>query len=214
VAQITDAAPIASGAYGTPPVDVTALYQPTPAYVVIGLTQETRIRPRDGKMIPTIAVLFRVPGLPGNFTIRIDNYAFTHADPLEYMRERSYVIHSLYALPEVLPPYVPLGGYATGVIVALDSATATTLTGGAGAVAWAGSIFPRGVDATGRFEVTALGDADPMLVSDPFTVAASDTAVPVSGTLGPLDPGKYTVQLTADSSLGIGLSPLRVVTIP
>jgi hypothetical protein len=61
--------------------------------------------------------------------------------------------------------------------------------------------------------VTALGDADPTLVSDAIPVAASDTAVPVSGTLGPLDPGKYIVQLTAQSSLGIGLSEQRVVTI-
>jgi hypothetical protein len=91
--------------FGEPPVDVSALYVPTVEYVVTSLDQDSRIRPRDGRMIPTVVVSFTVPGLPGNFTIAIDNYAFTHADVLEYMRERSYVIRSLYALPDKLPPY-------------------------------------------------------------------------------------------------------------
>jgi hypothetical protein len=214
VAQIVDAAQLSSKEYGTPPVDVTALYQPTSAYVVRSLSQETRIRPRDGLLIPTIAVLFSVPGLPGNFTIRIDNYAFTHADPLEYMQERSYLIRSLYALPERLPPYVPLGGYATGVILTLDSATPTILADGSGAVAWAGTAWGRNVDATVRSQATAIGDFDPLIASDPIPVAASNFAVPVSGTLGPLPPDKYSVQLFAESSLGIGWSSVRVVTIP
>ncbi len=200
--------------YGTPPVDVTALYQPTLDYVVTGLMQTDRIRPRDQKLIPTIQVTFQVPGLPGHYTILIDNYAFTHADPLEYMRARAYLIRGLYAIPQVFPPYVPIGSYASGVLITLTSATPTTMPDGSGAVAWAGTIYNRDVSAVARFEITALGDADPLLVSDPIPVAASNNVASVSGTTGPLDPGKYTVQLTADSSLGIGLSALRVVTIP
>jgi len=95
--------------FGEPPVDVGDLYIPTPDYVVRGLAQSERIRPRDGLVIPTVEVSFTVPGLPGIFTIRIDNYAFTHADVLAYMRERSYLIRSLYALPATRPPYVDTG---------------------------------------------------------------------------------------------------------
>jgi hypothetical protein len=200
--------------FGTPPVDVNDLYKPTAAYIVTALQQTDRIRPSDQKLIPTIQVAFQIPGLPGNYTILIDNYAFTHVNVLDYMYQRSYLIRGLYAIPEVLPPYVPLGGFATGVILTLDIPTAVKLSDGSGAVAWAGTVWGRNESVTARFEVTALGDADPMLVSDAIPVAASDLAVPVSGTLGPLDPGKYTVQLTAQSSLGIGLSVLRVVTIP
>jgi hypothetical protein len=206
-------APAGAATYGEPPVDVTALYEPTTAYQVIGLSQETRIRPRDQKLIPTIAVSLTVPPFPGVFIIRIDNYAFTHADPIAYLNERAYLIRSLYALPERLPPYVEPGSYASGVYVVLDSASATTLADGSGAVAWSGQINPRGVAATARVEILALGEPDPTLVSDPIDVAASQDTVPLSGTVGPLDPGKYTVQLTASSSLGIGLSILRVVTI-
>src|SRR5437868_7489766 len=107
--------------FGTPPVDVSDLYKPTLDYVVTALLQTDRIRPRDQKLIPTVQVSFQIPGLPSSHTILIDNYAFTHADPLEYMRERAYLIRGLYAIPAVLPPYVPLGGYATGVIFTLDS---------------------------------------------------------------------------------------------
>jgi hypothetical protein len=93
--------------FGDPPVDVGDLYVPTPDYVVLALSQSERIRPRDQRIVPTIEVSFRVPGLAGVFTIRIDNYAFTHADVLGYMRQRSYLIHGLYALPAQLPPYDP-----------------------------------------------------------------------------------------------------------
>lgn len=105
MANVEDYAPPAVHAFGTPPVDVGPLYVPTPAYLVIALEQTDRRR-RDGKIVPTIAVSFTVPGLHGVFVIHIDNYAFTHADVLEYMRERSYLIRSLYALPTVPPPYV------------------------------------------------------------------------------------------------------------
>lgn len=99
--------------FGDPPVDVGPLYVPTTAYVVLALSQSERIRPRDGKVVPTIEVSFKVPGKAGVFTIRIDNYAFTHVDVLEYMRERSYLIRALYALPARSPPYgdvAALGG--------------------------------------------------------------------------------------------------------
>lgn len=91
--------------FGDPPVDVGPLYVPTSAYVVLSLSQSERIRPTDQKVVPTIEVSFKVPGLPGVFTIRIDNYAFTHVDVLEYMRARSYLIRALYALPATVPAY-------------------------------------------------------------------------------------------------------------
>jgi hypothetical protein len=91
--------------FGDPPVDVGELYLPTTAYIVKALSQSERIRPTDQKVVPTIEVTFVVPGKAGVFTIRIDNYAFTHVDVLEYMRERSYLIRALYALPAVSPPY-------------------------------------------------------------------------------------------------------------
>src|SRR5712691_5058606 len=90
--------------FGAPPVDVTALYVPTTNYQVISLSQSERIRPTDQKVVPTVEVSFRVPGLAGVFTIRIDNYAFFHVDVLAYMRERAYLIRALYALPAVSPP--------------------------------------------------------------------------------------------------------------
>jgi hypothetical protein len=213
LAAVTDYAPPAVEKFGYPAVDASTLYVPTDAYVVLTLAQEDRIRPSDQKLVPTIAVSFAVPGLPGVFTIRIDNYAFTHANVLEYMQERSWLIRSLYALPARLPDFVPLGGYATGVVISLDSVSGVHDAAGVGAVAWAGGIFPRGVSASARLEVTALGDAEPSLVSDPIAVAASDATVPLSGTTGPLDPGRYTAQLTAESSLGIGLSPSRGFSI-
>jgi hypothetical protein len=114
---------------GTPPVNVTALYQPTPAYVVLGLTQSDRRRPRDGKIIPTLIVSFRVPGLPGTHTIQIDNYAFLHADVLAYMRERSYLLWSLYALPTVLPPYSEVAPDDVGVIADLNAAAEADAAG-------------------------------------------------------------------------------------
>jgi hypothetical protein len=99
--------------FGEPPVDVGELWLPTTAYIVKALSQSERIRPTDQKVVPTIEVTFVVPGLAGVFTIRIDNYAFTHVDVLEYMRERSYLIRALYALPYPSPPYAaaaPSGG--------------------------------------------------------------------------------------------------------
>lgn len=199
--------------YGTPPVDVAPIYKPTGEYVVTGLMQTDRIRPRDGKLIPTIQVSFQVPGSPGNFTILIDNYAFTHVDVLEYMRARSYTIRQLYAIPDQLPPYVPLGGYATGVPLYLDTAKEALQPDGTKAIAWTGRVNNRDTDATVLFEITELGGIEPTLVSDPVDAPASDLLVNVSGTTGPVDPGKYTVQLTAKSGLGLGLSSELVVTV-
>lgn len=120
---LPDAAlPPSSTEFGVPAVDVSALYQPTTAYTVVGLAQEERVRPRDGLVIPTIAVSFVVPPHPGAFTIRIDNYAFTHADPLEYMNERAYLIRSLYALPTVVPPYDQVTGSQATTLADLQAA--------------------------------------------------------------------------------------------
>jgi hypothetical protein len=109
VPAVEDYAPPHIRYFGEPQVDVGELYVPTPDYVVLSLAQIERIRPRDSLVIPTVEVSFRVPGLPGIFTIRIDNYAFTHADVLAYMRERSWLIRALYALPAKLPAYVDTG---------------------------------------------------------------------------------------------------------
>jgi hypothetical protein len=40
----------------------------------------------------------------GAHSILIDNYAFTHADVLSYMRGRAARLRRIMALPEVLPP--------------------------------------------------------------------------------------------------------------
>jgi hypothetical protein len=213
VPAVTDYAPPAAGAFGYPAVNVAPLYVPTDDWLVVSLAQEDRIRPTDQKLIPTIAVSFSVPGLPGVFTIRIDNYAFAHADVMGYMRERSHLIRALYALPGTLPPLVDPSAYGQQLTVALDVVTGVTEPDGSGAVTWHGSVVPHEATATARLEVTALGDADPMLVSDPSSVPPSDTAVPLSGTLGPLDPGRYTARLTADSPLGLGLSVDRAFSI-
>jgi hypothetical protein len=108
--------------FGEPPVDVTALYVPTPEYVVTSLDQDYRIRPTDGHLVPTVVVSFVVPGLPGNFTIRIDNYAFTHADPLEYMRERSWMLRGMYAIPETLPSWADVSGLSVQAGTTLEAA--------------------------------------------------------------------------------------------
>ena len=121
--------PAGARLFGVPPVDVTALYQPTPAYVVLGLTQTDRRRPRDGLIIPTIVVSFRVPGLPGTQTIQIDNYAFTYADPLAYMRERSYMLWAMYALPEQVPPYSDVAPDDVGVLADLNAAAEADAAG-------------------------------------------------------------------------------------
>ena len=103
---VTDAAgPPEQTLFGVPQVDVSELYQPTTAYIVSGLDQGERIRPRDKLVIPMITVHFTVPGIPGLYTIGIDNYAFTHADPTEYLRERAYDLKRVWSLPDQLPAY-------------------------------------------------------------------------------------------------------------
>lgn len=114
---VTDAAGPATQTFGEPPVDVSELYAPTLDYVVLGLSQEERIRPRDSLVIPTIAVTFRVPGHTGTFTIRIDNYAFTHVDVLPYLQERAWLIRSLYALPAKLPSWSEVAPSSTTTVI-------------------------------------------------------------------------------------------------
>jgi hypothetical protein len=94
--------PTPGALYGDPPVDVGPLYVPTDDYEVLSLNQTVR-EPRDGRIIPTIEVGFDVPDLPGTHSILIDNYAFTHADVLGYMRGRASRLRRISALPEVLP---------------------------------------------------------------------------------------------------------------
>lgn len=121
--QIVDAAQAPeSTTFGAPPVDVTPLYDSSTAWRTVGLSQEERVRPRDGLVIPTIAVSFIVPPLRGYYTIRIDNYAFTHADVRGYMDERAYLIRGLWALPDQLPPFVPAMSSTQVVTTALEAA--------------------------------------------------------------------------------------------
>ena len=204
--------PPGADVYGTPPVDVSRLYLPTNEYVVQSVNQTTRY-PAGGRAIQTIEVDFAVVGLPGIYSILIDNYAFDHADPLEYLRHRTYTIRELWALPERLPPYVPVEGIVTAPVVSLDVVTAVADPAGGGSAQWEGTINPQGFDAIAHLEITALGDFDPTLVSADIPVAASPVAVNVTGTTGPVDPGLYTVVLTADNRHGLGSSPQRALRI-
>jgi hypothetical protein len=108
--------------FGAPPVDVTPLYETSTAWRTVGLSQEERVRPRDGLVIPTVAVSFVVPPFAGIYTIRIDNYAFTHADVREYMDERAYLIRGLWALPEQLPAFQPAMSSTQVVTADLEAA--------------------------------------------------------------------------------------------
>ncbi len=198
--------------YGDPPVDVSILYLPTAEYEVQTVNQTVRYD-RTGRAIQTIEVDFQILGLPGLYSILIDNYAFDHADPLEYIRHRVYTVRELFALPERLPPYVAVYGIVTAPIVTLDSVIEATAAGVGGFVQWAGTINPQGYDAIAHFEITALGDPEPTLVSEDLPVAASPTAERISGETGPVDPGTYTVQLTANNHHGLGLSEQRVIRI-
>lgn len=70
---------------------------------MLGIRQTER-HPPDGRTIPTMETVFAVPGVPGRFTLLIDNYAFSHADVLGYLRGRSAKVRRLMALPAVLEP--------------------------------------------------------------------------------------------------------------
>lgn len=103
MALADDYSPAPGRLYGTPQVDVGPLYVPTLDYAVLGVRQTERFPP-DGRRIPTIETTFAVPGVPGTFTLMIDNYAFSHADVLGYLRGRSWRIRRLMALPADLEP--------------------------------------------------------------------------------------------------------------
>jgi hypothetical protein len=192
--------------YGDPAVDVSPLYLPTAEYEVQTVNQTVRYD-RTGRAVQTIDVDFQILGLPGLYSILIDNYAFDHADPLEYIRHRVYTVRELYALPKRLPPYVPVYGIVTAPVVTLDSVVPVPDPAGGGSAQWAGTVNPQGFAAVAHFEITVLGEADPFLVSDDIPVADSTTAVALTGTTGPVDPGLYTVALSADNRHGLGFSP-------
>lgn len=198
--------------YGDPPVDVSLLYLPTEEYEVQTVNQTVRYD-RTGRAIQTIEVDFQIVGLPGLYSILIDNYAFDHADPLEYIRHRVYTVRELFALPERLPPYVAVGGIVTAPIVTLDSLEAVPDPAGGGDAKWSGTINPQGFDAIAHFELTALGGIAPALVSEDIPVAASPTAVVLSGVTGPVDTGTYTCTLSANNRHGLGTSAERVLKI-
>jgi hypothetical protein len=198
--------------YGDPPVDVSILYLPTAEYEVQSVNQTVRYD-RTGRAIQTIEVDFQIVGLPGLYSILIDNYAFTHADVLEYIRHRVYTVRELFALPERLPPYVAVGGIVTAPIVTLDSVEAVPDPAGGGSAKWAGTINPQGYDAIAHFEITPLGGIEPALVSEDLPVAASPTAVVLAGATGPVEPGTYTCVLSANNRHGLGTSAERVLRI-
>jgi hypothetical protein len=90
-------APLPAVKFGDPPVDVGPLYVPTEDYAVHSVFQAQRFPP-DGRIIPDITIGFTVPGLAGSYTIRVDNYAFTHADVLGYLRQRADQLRAIYDL--------------------------------------------------------------------------------------------------------------------
>lgn len=198
--------------YGDPPVDVSPLYLPTAEYEVQTVNQTVRYA-KGGRAIQTIEVDFQIIGLGGLYSILIDNYAFDHADPLEYIRHRVYTMRELWALPDRLPPYVAVYGIVTAPIVTLDSVVPVPDPAGGGSAKWAGTINPQGFAAVAHFEITALGEPDPFLVSADIPVADSTVAVALTGTTGPVDPGLYTVVLIADNRHGIGSSEQRALRI-
>jgi hypothetical protein len=198
--------------YGDPPVDVSILYLPTAEYEVQSVNQTVRYD-RTGRAVQTIEVDFQIVGLPGLYSILIDNYAFDHADPLEYIRHRVYTVRELFELPERLPPYVAVGGIVTAPIVTLDALVAVPDPAGGGSASWSGTINPQGYDAIAHFELTARGEIDPALVSEDLPVAASPTAVVLAGVTGPVDPGTYTCVLSANNRHGLGTSAARVLRI-
>jgi hypothetical protein len=212
VADVLDAIRPEATIYGTPPVDVTAIYEPTAAYEVTALMQTDRIRPRDGKLVPTIQVAFRIPGLPSSHTILIDNYAFTHADPVAYLYERSYLIRGLYAVPEMLPPFDRSFQAAGGPIATLQSASATS-QGGQPAVAWAGTVDPQSLEAVASFDLLRLPANEVYFSSDPIAVAAAAAAVPLSGLLAGVSVGSYLARLSATSARGAGVASTLPVTV-
>lgn len=87
---------------GDPPVNLDGIYVPTPDYRVLSVHQTMRYPP-DGRSIPTLETDFEIPGTPNVHALYIDNYAFTHADVLGYLRGRSKRIRRLYALPDPPP---------------------------------------------------------------------------------------------------------------
>lgn len=93
-----DYAPLPSQMFGDPPVDVAPLYVPTVDYRVLSVYQTQRFPP-DGRVVPQIAATFTIPGLPGTYTIRLDNYGFTYGDPLGRLRDRSAQLRDLYSIP-------------------------------------------------------------------------------------------------------------------
>lgn len=95
--------PPGSQILGDPPVDVAPLYAENDFYQVVGVTQHARFA-LDGREIPTMDVSFEALGYPGVFEIFIDNYAFTHADPLRDLRGRVKRIRRLWLLPNPPPP--------------------------------------------------------------------------------------------------------------
>jgi hypothetical protein len=90
-----DYSPLPRVTFGDPPVDVGPLYVPTPDYIVLSVYQTQRFPP-DGRVIPQIATTFTIPGLPGQYIIRLDNYGFEHGDPLGRLRTRAALIRALY----------------------------------------------------------------------------------------------------------------------
>jgi hypothetical protein len=198
--------------YGDPPVDVSPLYLPTAEYEVQSVNQTTRYA-RDGRAIQTIEVDFQILGLAGLYSILIDNYAFDHADPLEYIRHRVYTVRELWALPERLPPYVAVYGIVTAPVVTLDSVVPVPDPAGGGSAQWAGTVNPQGYAATADFEITHVGDAEPTLVSATIDIPASTTAVRINGTTGPVDPGLYSCVITADNRHGLSTSAERALRI-
>jgi len=213
VPQVGDEAPIQETLFGEPEVDVGPLYVPTENYRVLSVSQQMRYPP-DGRVIPDIEVDFVVPDLPGRHIRLIDNYAFTHANVLNYMEERAYLIRQLYALPGRLPPYgeVPPtpGPPAATMISAQGYLDENNVRG----VLLAGSVQPRGEVTSYHFEVRELTGGPPVRSGASGSLGAIFGRLPVTDQLEGFANKAYNAFLLASNALGADESYPVAFTFP
>ena len=221
--QVGDEAPIQETLFGEPEVDVGPLYVPTENYRVLSVSQQMRYPP-DGRVIPDIEVDFVVPDLPGRHIRLIDNYAFTHANVLNYMEERAYEFidvsaktrAGLESLLETLLLTAEIGelkanpeGPARGSILEayLDE---NNVRG----VLLAGSVQPRGEVTSYHFEVRELTGGPPVRSGASGSLGATFGRLPVTDQLEGFANKAYNAFLLASNALGADESYPVAFTFP